>query len=78
VSGPIVPVTSDRQDWPRLVANAVNSQRSRIDELEASGGGVTSPLYVVAFDGGDASATGASLVLGVDFGGSNFADGGTA
>ena len=36
-----VPETNNRQDWPRLVAQASNEAQNRIAALEAGGGGIT-------------------------------------
>lgn len=48
----VVPETSNRADWPRLVAQSVNDSQRRLDAL----GAVVSMAF--AIDGGSATSTG--------------------
>ena len=38
---PLVPVDNRRQDWPRLVANAIKTAQNDINRLSAQGGGIS-------------------------------------
>jgi hypothetical protein len=56
MSKPLVPVDARRQDWPRLVANAINRLSARNDEC--CEGGTTLEL-----DGGDAGGSDGSIEI---------------
>jgi hypothetical protein len=41
MTAPIVPVDSQRADWPRLVANAIRSAQNDIAQLNEQDGGIS-------------------------------------